>query len=370
MDGVQYYIGIMSGTSMDGADAVLIRMNGTDWLGADAHAFTPFPDDLKRALLDLQQSGSNELHRSRLLSQTLSRLYAETVARLLEKSGLRPSDITAIGCHGQTVRHAPESGYSIQLADLPLLAELSGILTVGDFRSRDLAAGGQGAPLVPAFHHALFAAPQETRLLLNIGGIANISVLKPSACPQGFDTGPGNMLLDAWTQHAFGLPYDADGMLAAQGRVLPALLDRLLDHEYFRRPPPKSTGRELFALPYLQNRLQGSEKAEDILRTLTEFTARSAADEMVRHAADARHIYVCGGGIRNPVLMQALHARLAAAMPQTRIGSTAALRLDPQWVEAAAFGWLAACWTHRVPANPHHATGAAGPRILGCGCPA
>ncbi|MDO4696632.1 MAG: anhydro-N-acetylmuramic acid kinase [Neisseria sp.] len=370
MNGFQYYIGIMSGTSMDGADAVLVRMDGMTWLGAEAHAFSPFSDKLKHALLDLQRSGSGELHRSRILSQELSRLYAETVTKLLGQNNLCPRDITAIGCHGQTVRHAPESGYSIQLADLPLLAELSGIFTIGDFRSRDLAAGGQGAPLVPAFHHALFASPDETRVLLNIGGIANISILKPFAAPQGFDTGPGNMLLDAWTQHAFSLPYDADGKIAARGRILPGLLVRLLEHEYFLRSPPKSTGRELFALQYLQKRLQGGEKAEDILRTLTEFTALSATNEIVCHAADARHIYVCGGGIRNPVLMQALHTRLASAMPQTKIVSTACFNLDPQWVEAAAFGWLAACWIHRIPANPYQATGAAGPRILGCGCPA
>lgn len=370
MNGFQYYIGIMSGTSMDGADAVLIRMDGMKWLGAVAHSFAPFPNELKHALLALQQNGENELHRSRILSQELSRLYAATVAKLLETSGLQPSDITAVGCHGQTVRHAPEYGYSIQLADLPLLAESSGILTVGDFRSRDLAAGGQGAPLVPAFHHALFADQSETRVLLNIGGIANISILNPSEHPQGFDTGPGNMLLDAWTQQAFGLPYDADGQIAARGRVLPELLDRLLDHEYFRRPPPKSTGRELFALPYLNERLHGNERAEDVLRTLVELTAHSIVTEIVRNTAETRRIYICGGGIRNRTLTNALHRQLAEQLPHTGIHSTAALKLDPQWVEAAAFGWLAACWTNRIPGNPHLATGAAGARILGCGCPA
>ena len=196
----QLYIGIMSGTSMDGADAVLIRMDGGKWLGAEGHAFIPYPDRLRRKLLDLQDTGADELHRSRMLSQELSRLYAQTVAELLCSQNLAPYDITAVGCHGQTVRHAPEHGYSVQLADLPLLAELTQIFTVGDFRSRDLAAGGQGAPLVPAFHEALFRDDKETRVVLNIGGIANISVLPPDAPAFGFDTGPGNMLMDAWTQ--------------------------------------------------------------------------------------------------------------------------------------------------------------------------
>ena len=245
----QLYIGIMSGTSMDGADAVLIRMDGGRWLGAEAHSFLPYSGRLKSELLALQDSGGDELHRSRILAQQLSRLYADTVKQLLERQGLRPSDIAAVGCHGQTVRHAPEHGYSIQLADLPLLAELTGIFTVGDFRSRDLAAGGQGAPLVPAFHQALFAAPDETRVLLNIGGIANISVLPPDASAFGFDTGPGNMLMDAWTQKIWQKPYDEDGRLAAQGRVLPPLLENLLCHDYFSRPQPKSTGPAVFGRP-------------------------------------------------------------------------------------------------------------------------
>ncbi|MDO5059799.1 MAG: anhydro-N-acetylmuramic acid kinase [Neisseria sp.] len=401
----QYYIGIMSGTSMDGADAVLIRMRGAEWLGAEAHAFTPYPDDLKAELLALQNSGEDEIHRSRLLSQRLSRLYAETVHKLLAENSLMPSEITAVGCHGQTVRHAPEHGYSVQLADWPLLAELCGILTVGDFRSRDLAAGGQGAPLVPAFHQALFSAPHETRVLLNIGGIANISILRPSENERseflrskneahaellhsknetseiflhnktsenqgaiGFDTGPGNMLMDAWMQKAFGLPYDKNGETASRGRVLPELLARLLDNGYFRRLPPKSTGRELFALPYLLDRLNGDEAPEDVLRTLTEFTAQTAVDEIVRNAPDTQQIYVCGGGIRNAVLMNALDTLLAERLPDAALHSTAALNLDPQWMEAAAFAWLAACWVNRIPSNPHHATGASKPCILGTGC--
>ena len=336
----QLYIGIMSGTSMDGADAVLIRMQGNQWQGALAHAFTPYSDDLRQELLNLQNIGDNELHRSNILSQTLSRLYA------------------------QTVRHAPEHGYSIQLANLPLLAELTGIFTIGDFRSRDLASGGQGAPLVPAFHQALFQHPQETRVVLNIGGISNISVLPPQQAAFGFDTGPGNMLMDAWMQYNWQQSYDRDGQRAAQGTILPDLLDNLLDHPYFRRPHPKSTGRELFSLNWLQGRLKGCEKPEDVLRTLVRYTAQTIHAAVDTAAPDTRNLYVCGGGVRNPVLMQDLADLFS---PAVGLNSTAALHLDPQWVEAAAFAWLAACWINRTPSSPHRATGAAKACILGAG---
>ncbi|QEY24093.1 anhydro-N-acetylmuramic acid kinase [Neisseria animalis] len=361
----QYYIGLMSGTSMDGADAVLIQMDGGRWLGAAGHAFVPFADGLRQDLLALQDTGYNELHRSIMLSQTLSRLYADVVQTLLAQHNLQPSDITAIGCHGQTVRHAPEYAYSVQLADLPLLAELTGIFTVGDFRSRDLAAGGQGAPLVPAFHQALFRQSGETRVVLNIGGIANISVLPPQDAAFGFDTGPGNMLMDAWMQHIWQLPYDQNGEKASQGRLLPDLLAALLDHPYFSQPYPKSTGRELFSLEWLRGRLQGGEAPEDVLQTLLHYTARTIFDAVIAAAPDVRNIYVCGGGIRNGALMDTLSQHFAPH--GVRLHSTAALNLDPQQVEAAAFGWLAACWVNRIPGNPHHATGANKPCILGAG---
>ena len=361
----QYYIGIMSGTSMDGADAVLIRMEGTQWREAAAHAFVPYSDGLRQQLLDLQDVGANELHRSRMLAQTLSRLYAQTVGKLLHDTGLTPTQITAVGCHGQTVRHAPEHGYSIQLADLPLLAELTGIFTIGDFRSRDLASGGQGAPLVPAFHQALFQHPHETRVVLNIGGISNISILPPDAPAAGFDTGPGNMLMDAWMRHIWQLPYDQNGEKAAQGQVLPELFATLLDHPYFSLPHPKSTGRELFSLDWLQGRLKGGERPEDVLKTLLEYTAQTVFDAVVSTAPDVRNIYVCGGGIRNGALTASLNTLFAPK--DIRLHSTAELGLDPQWVEAAAFGWLAACWFNRLPGNPHRATGASKPCILGAG---
>lgn len=363
MSAFQRYIGIMSGTSMDGADAVLIRMDGSRWLAAEAHAFTPYPAELKTRLLELQNSGRDELHRSQLLSLQLSGLYAQTVNRLLAETGLQPADIAAIGCHGQTVRHAPQQGYSIQLLNPAALAAQTSIDTVADFRSGDLAAGGQGAPLVPAFHQALFAHPQQMRVLLNIGGIANISVLPPNEDAFGFDTGAGNMLLDAWSAHIWQQPYDADGRLAAQGRVLPELLAKLCAHPYFSQPYPKSTGRELFSLDWLLSHLTGREPPHDVLRTLVQFSADTIAQAIFQAAPHTRQLYVCGGGIRNPVLIDSLKQHL---IPRgIGLSSTAELQLDPQWMEAAAFAWLAAYRLLRLPANPPRATGAVRHAILG-----
>ncbi|WP_199903439.1 anhydro-N-acetylmuramic acid kinase [Neisseria wadsworthii] len=361
----QLYIGIMSGTSMDGADAVLIRMNGMQWQAAEAHAFIPYSNQLKQSLLNLQNISENELHKSMTLAQKLSSLYAETVHTLLKETGIQAHEITAIGCHGQTVRHAPESAYSIQLANLSQLAEQTGIFTIGDFRSRDLAAGGQGAPLVPAFHEAVFKSNQETRVVLNLGGIANISVLPADSHAFGFDTGPGNMLMDAWVDSIWQQAYDANGGKAAQGAILPDLLTKLLAHPYFQLPPPKSTGRELFSLNWLRTFLRGHENPHDVLRTLLEYTARSAAQAIAQSAPDARQVYIGGGGIRNSLLVDTLQTCLQPY--NITLHSTAELNLDPQWLEAAAFGWLAACWINRTPSNPHHATGARKPCILGAG---
>lgn len=362
------YIGIMSGTSMDGVDAVLIRTNGSQWQCAEGHAFLPYTDSLKQELLELQHSGYDELHRSRLLAQKLSCLYADTVKLLLVQRKLSPADIRAVGCHGQTIRHAPEYGYSIQLADWALLAELCKISVIGDFRSRDLAAGGQGAPLVPAFHRALFASPDETRAVLNIGGIANISVLPPQAPEFGFDTGPGNMLMDAWVQRHWHQPYDKNGEKAAQGRILPELLDCLMQHPYFQLTPPKSTGRDLFSLEWLMPQIPNHTDAHDILRTLLEYTALTIHNALICFAPQARNIYLCGGGIQNSMLVERLKTLGKSA--KLNYHSTETLNLNPQWVEAAAFGWLASLWYEQLPGNPANATGAAGPRILGACYPA
>ena len=354
-----YYIGLMSGTSLDGVDAVLIQMDGAAWQGALAHSYLPYPDDIKTAVLALQQRGHDELHQAAVLSQRLSRIYAQTVLQLLAEQDLQAADIAAIGCHGQTIRHAPELGYSLQIADWSLLAELTGINVIGDFRSRDLAAGGQGAPLVPAFHAALFTHPEETRVLANIGGISNISVLRPNSPILGFDTGPGNMLMDAWVQTHFNLPYDADSRIAKQGKVLPELLQILLSHPYFHQAAPKSTGRDLFSFNWLAQYLNGTEAPQDVLRTLLELTAVSLSTEIAGFAPKA--VYVCGGGVYNPLLLE----RLPVLLPQSQWHSTTALNLDPQWVEAAAFAWLAARRLLGLPSNAPDATGAKGPRVLG-----
>lgn len=360
-----YFIGIMSGTSMDGADAVLCRMDGLRWDAVLAHYFVPYSADLRQRLLQLQQVQNNELHLSYMLRQELARLYAQTVAGVLSKAGLNAMQISAIGCHGQTIRHTPQAGYSIQLVDLALLAQLTGILTVGDFRSGDLAAGGQGAPLVPAFHQAVFADDKETRVVLNIGGIANISVLSPNNLPFGFDTGAGNMLLDAWAQHIWAKPFDKDGVIAASGSVLPELLARLMQHEYFRLPFPKSTGRELFSLSWLQTHLRGNEQANDVMRTLVQFSLETIVAAIDAAAPTVSAVFVCGGGVRHPLFMQGLYDTF---LPRhVKVQTTHALQLDPQQVEAAAFAWLSCCWLNRLPSNPIRATGATRNVILGAG---
>lgn len=363
-----YYIGLMSGTSMDGIDAILAQLCGTSWQGVAAHAFIPYDQPLKQVLLALQAPSGNELAKAALLAQQLAQLNARAVRTLLQTTHLKPADIRAIGCHGQTIRHNPENHYSIQLMDLALLAELTSITTIGDFRSRDLAAGGQGAPLVPAFHQAVFADAAQTRVVLNLGGIANISVLKPQLPAFGFDTGPANMLMDAWVQQHWQQSYDNQGILAQQGKILPALLTTLLAHPYFSQPYPKSTGRDLFNLSWLQHYLHGDEAKTDVLRTLLELTIQTISQAIMQAAPDTTEVFACGGGAANTLLMQLLQKKLIHH--SITLKSTDALKLPAQWVEASAFAWLAACWCHRQSIDIHHATGARGARILGCGYPA
>ncbi|WP_037587936.1 anhydro-N-acetylmuramic acid kinase [Stenoxybacter acetivorans] len=365
----QYYIGLMSGTSMDGVDAVLATLDGTSWHGVQHHVFLPYTNTLKHALLALQNSGTDELSRAALLAQELAALNAKAVMQVLAQAQINANDVAAIGCHGQTIRHAPQQGYSIQLMDYARLAELTKTTVIGDFRSRDLAAGGQGAPLVPAFHHAVFSDTQQARVVLNLGGIANISVLPADDLPFGFDTGPANMLMDAWVQSHWQQDYDAGGHLAASGKVLPDLLRTLLLHPYFRQPYPKSTGRDLFSLNWLYGYLNGDESAPDVLRTLLEFTVQSICDAIIQvnqteNIGVIQSVYACGGGVCNQLLMMRL--REALAQQQIMLHTTDALNLPAQQTEAAAFAWLAACWVNRCPVSVHRATGACGARILGC----
>ncbi|CAB5516226.1 Anhydro-N-acetylmuramic acid kinase [Achromobacter anxifer] len=365
----QLYIGLMSGTSVDGVDGVLVRLGDGQAPAVLASASLPMPADLRRELLALNQSGDDELARGALAANGLARLYAQAVAALLQQAGIPASDVAAIGAHGQTVRHRPELGYTVQLNAPALLAELTGIDVVADFRSRDVAAGGQGAPLVPPFHAAIFGAPQG-RAVLNLGGIANVTLLEPGKPPRGFDTGPANVLLDGWCQRHLGLPYDADGRWAATGQVLAPLLEQLISSEpWFALPPPKSTGRDLFNLQWLDDRLaafDGPKPApQDVQATLQRLTARTVANAIDASAAATQEVLVCGGGARNPGLMREL-----AYCLQRPVHPTDALGVPAQEVEALAFAWLAQAFVQRRPAGVPAVTGARGPRILGALYPA
>lgn len=358
------FIGLMSGTSMDGIDAVLLDVNNAPRVLGHAHQ--PFSPQLRQSLLALNSSGSDELHRAAQAGNALALGYAAVVRTLLELARHNTTDISAIGCHGQTVRHQPQAGYTIQLVNAALLAELAGIRVVCDFRSRDIAAGGEGAPLVPAFHQAVFASPKESRAVINIGGIANISCLPRTGTVSGFDCGPGNALMDGWIAEHRSAAYDRGGAWAASGRVLPELADRLLAHEFFGRLPPKSTGRETFNLQWLRNALSGNEKPADVQATLCEVTAAGIARAANDHCAEASTLYLCGGGARNDWL----RSRLAALLPGRRIDVTDSLGIAAETVEAAAFAWLAQCALENRPGNLPAVTGARGPRVLGAIYPA
>ena len=352
------YIGLMSGTSLDGVDAVIASMQGPRLV---AEHWLPYPDPLKQALLALHEPSDNELDRAARLANQLSEIYAEAVHQLLAQAGIEAKAIRAIGCHGQTVRHRPADGYTLQLVNAARLAELTGITVINDFRSRDIAAGGQGAPLVPAFHAAVFSVPQRARVIVNIGGIANLTCLLPNKAVTGFDCGPGNMLMDAWVQRHWYQAYDEAGMLASQGEILPALLERLLAHPFLRAAPPKSAGREEFNLSWLDSMLSGKEVPADVLRTLLEFTAETIARDIRRHCGDAQEVYLCGGGAHNRLLRGTLAKKLAGL----HIGLSDELGVPADWVEAMAFAWLASSTLHGEPSNLPEVTGAAGRRILG-----
>jgi anhydro-N-acetylmuramic acid kinase len=359
------FIGLMSGTSMDGVDGVLADFSaGVHVL---QHASAPFPDALRAELMALNTSGPDELHRAWLAGNALMRVYAQVVHELLAAARLPGASVAAIGAHGQTVRHRPrqfdDTGYTIQLAQPALLAELTGIEVVADFRSRDVAAGGQGAPLAPFFHQAVFGEPGATVGVLNIGGISNITLLRADGQMLGFDCGPGNALMDGWCARHTGAPYDDDGRWAASGQVIPQLLAALLADPYFALPPPKSTGRDLFNGPWLQDRLQSHADAapRDVQATLTELTARACAGEVQRHQPDLRRLIVCGGGALNGALMR----RLQSLLPAARVVSSADHGLPPQQVEAAAFAWLARKAVLREKLELQSTTGARGARVLG-----
>ncbi len=370
--GGNIYLGLMSGTSLDGADGVLVDFSGLK-VTVLAASSEVFPDDFRTELLALNTASYNELHRAALAANQLAAIYARLVASLLGKSGISAKNVRAIGAHGQTVRHQPGQmpallSYTLQINNPALLAELTGIDVVADFRSRDVAAGGQGAPLVPAFHQSVFGRSDEMVAVLNLGGISNISVLPPSASGlaepiTGFDCGTGNALMDAWCQQHTGQPFDAGGAWAASGKLIPALLASLLDDPYFAKPAPKSTGRDLFSVDWLAQKLApfAAAKPEDIQNTLTEFTVCPCISAISSYGKDSKQLIVCGGGAFNMHLMQ----RLQAGLPSVRVSSSQAHGLPPLQVEAAAFAWLARQAINRQPGNLASVTGAAGPRILG-----
>lgn len=374
-----WYIGLMSGTSLDGVDGVLAEDSSgvcaPSPLRSRSHAHAPFEAALRAELLALnERGGTDELHRAALASNALARACAGVVSRLLGGAGLAPAAVAAIGAHGQTVRHRPRefdtTGYTCQLINGALLAELTGIDVVCDFRSRDLAAGGVGAPLVPAFHAAAFGAPGRDRALLNLGGIANLSLLHADGRVNGFDCGPANVLIDAWCSRHQGRAYDADGAWAASGRVDATLLQRLLEDPYFSLAPPKSTGRDLFDEGWLRTRLAAAAADPaapvDVMATLAEFTATAAAQALTQHAPAVRELFVCGGGARNAHLMR----RLAALLPGVDVRGTRHLGVEPDQVEALAFAWLARQHIARRPVDLAAVTGARGARVLGACYPA
>ena len=360
MNKPELFIGLMSGTSLDGVDAALVAFSGNE-LKLQATHYAPYAPALKNILLELHQPAADELHRSQVVANQLAQEYAAATAALLKKSGTAADRILAIGCHGQTIRHRPDAGYTLQIGNAAMLAELTGITVINDFRSRDIAAGGHGAPLAPAFHDRELRHPRIHRVIVNIGGISNLTDLPPGLPATGFDCGPGNMLLDAWiTQHR-NETYDRDGAWASSGHVIPALLQALLREPYFSAAPPKSSGRDLFNMEWLARHLQGNEAPADVQATLLALTCHGIADAIHQHCNSVQEVYLCGGGARNG----AMSNLLGQLLPECSIQLTDALGVEADWVEAVAFAWLARQTLHGIPANLPAVTGARHPCILG-----
>lgn len=368
------FIGLMSGTSLDGVDAAIVNFNAG--LEIIETYFQPYPEPIKKTLLTLQHPSPNELAVTAEMSNTLAELYAQTVNALLVKAGIEHKQITAIGCHGQTIRHQPtlqngKIGYSLQIGNAALLTELTHISVVSDFRNRDIAAGGEGAPLVPAFHAECFSSKDVNRAIINIGGIANISYLPKTLSIThdgntpivfGFDSGPGNMLMDAWTQQHLDVSYDQYGKWASTGQLIEPLLSNMLVAPYFKQNIPKSTGRDLFHHQWLTDQLESNYQAQDVAYTLVMLTAHSIVNALNQYCGAVDEVYICGGGAHNHFLMQTLNALIKHPIT---LQTTQPLGMHADWVEAAAFAWLAKKCINCQTANLPSATGAAGSRILG-----
>lgn len=363
-----HFIGVMSGTSLDGIDVVLAAINESV-VAQQASLSYPIPIALKEEILAICQGQQLTLSQFGRLDTRLGRLFADAVLALMRQEKLQAADIIAIGCHGQTVWHEPtgEAPHTLQIGDNNQIVAKTGVTVVGDFRRRDIALGGQGAPLVPAFHHALLAHPVERRIVLNIGGIANLSMLAPGVPVRGYDTGPGNMLMDAWIWRQCGKPYDKDAQWASEGKVLLPLLQNMLSDPWFALPAPKSTGREYFNYGWLEQHLArfSGLRAQDVQATLVELTAVTIA-EQVMLSGGCERLLVCGGGARNPLLM----ARLAALLPGTEVSTTDAAGISGDDMEALAFAWLAWRTMSGLPGNLPSVTGASEASILGAIFPA
>ena len=352
------FIGLMSGTSADAVDAALLEIKDNNQHLIACHS-TSWPEALREQVVALFQPGDNEIDRFGKLHRQIGELFADAALALLERCDLTPEQIVAIGSHGQTLRHRPgPEGFSLQAGSGDVIANRTGITTVSDFRNRDMVLGGQGAPLVPRFHQIAFAHGGERRAVINIGGIANVSLLDDEALVGGFDTGPGNALLDHWCLAHTGEPWDENGTWAASGQVLPDLLANMLSDPYFSRPAPKSTGRELFNDSWLRQYLGGREKDCDVQATLTELTATTICEAVAEFGPDK--LLICGGGAHNSLLMR----RLQALQPAP-VANTTDYGIDPDWVEAAAFAWLAWARLAQVPGNAPEVTGASRPALLG-----
>lgn len=370
----ELYIGLMSGTSLDGIDAALVSFDDGQFT-LQQHYCHSIPPPLKQELLALCHGTDQEIDRLGRADRQFAFTMADCVAQLCSQAQIKPDQIRAIGSHGQTVRHrpptstaSPEQAFTLQIGDPNTLAETSGITTVADFRRRDIAAGGQGAPLVPAFHAAMMHKQGIDRVILNVGGMANISVLGRDGQVSGFDTGPGNVLMDSWIQAQRGLPYDSDGAWAASGNRVAELESAFLDKPFFKTSGPKSTGREDFNPAALSAVLQELPQlnAEDVQQSLLQITAKSIALAVTQQAPASSEVYVCGGGAHNRALLAALSQHL----PRCQVHTTAKLGIDPDWVEACAFAWLARQTLLGLAGNVPAVTGARGPRILGAVYPA
>lgn len=362
----EYYIGLMSGTSLDGVDAALVNFQANHPPKLVDCFYQPYPGEIVEALTQLLTPGKNEIDQLGQIDIRLGKLFAGATIKLINKTKICRGQIKAIGSHGQTLRHRPslQHPFTLQIGDPNTIAELTKITTIADFRRRDMAAGGQGAPLVPAFHQVLFADHVNNNVVVNIGGIANITVLEKKQTTLGFDTGPGNSLMNTWTQRHLNTSFDANGNWARQGKVHQELLAIMLNDDYFSILPPKSTGREYFDEKWL---MQQCEKVNDVTpvdiqTTLLELTVVTISQAIKKYVTDAANIIVCGGGANNRFLLE----KLQQAFPSKPVStSKQVIDVDPDWIEAMAFAWLAKQTLNNSTGNVCTVTGAHGERVLG-----